>query len=161
MNWEAIGAVGEILGATGVIVTLLYLAVQIRNQSRQTTATTIHAASTSNMLMTAEFLRYVDTWQKVVTGAPFEDETEERKGILLFNLVMVENQDLYHQFQTGYLDAGSWATRLSNLQPMVRFPIFNSWRESFGGKGPSRPRRLEFRPASSAGTHRAARPGED
>jgi hypothetical protein len=30
MNWDAVGAVGEVLGATAVIVTLLYLAVQTR-----------------------------------------------------------------------------------------------------------------------------------
>ena len=30
MNWEAIGAVGEVLGALAVISTLLYVAVQIR-----------------------------------------------------------------------------------------------------------------------------------
>ena len=34
MNWEAIGAVAEILGALGVIVTVGYLAVQIRQNSR-------------------------------------------------------------------------------------------------------------------------------
>ena len=30
MNWDAIGAVGEILGAIGVIASLAYLSVQIR-----------------------------------------------------------------------------------------------------------------------------------
>ena len=30
MNWEAIGAIGEIVGVAGVIVTLIYLAAQIR-----------------------------------------------------------------------------------------------------------------------------------
>ena len=30
MNWDAIGAVGELLGATAVLVTLIYLAVQVR-----------------------------------------------------------------------------------------------------------------------------------
>ena len=34
MNWEAIGAVGEILGAIGVIATLGYLAAQIRQNTR-------------------------------------------------------------------------------------------------------------------------------
>ena len=34
MNWDAIGAIGEILGAIGVIVTLGYLAVQIRQNTR-------------------------------------------------------------------------------------------------------------------------------
>ena len=30
MDWEAIGAVGEIVGAAGVLVTLAYLATQIK-----------------------------------------------------------------------------------------------------------------------------------
>ncbi len=40
MNWEAIGAIGEILGAIGVIVTLAYLAVQIRQNTQVTRAST-------------------------------------------------------------------------------------------------------------------------
>ncbi|MBW2498391.1 MAG: hypothetical protein JRF61_14050, partial [Deltaproteobacteria bacterium] len=34
MNWDAIGAIAELLGAVGVIASLVYLATQIR-QSRQ------------------------------------------------------------------------------------------------------------------------------
>ncbi len=35
MNWEAIGAVGEILSALAVLVTLVYLATQIRQSTAQ------------------------------------------------------------------------------------------------------------------------------
>ena len=35
MNWEAIGAIGELVGAVGVILTLVYLAYQIRQNTRQ------------------------------------------------------------------------------------------------------------------------------
>lgn len=34
MNWEAIGAIGEIIGALAVVVTLGYLAVQTRHNSK-------------------------------------------------------------------------------------------------------------------------------
>ena len=34
MNWEAAGAIGEIVGAAAVVATLVYLAVQIRQSSR-------------------------------------------------------------------------------------------------------------------------------
>lgn len=37
MNWEAIGAVGEVLGAVAVVATLLYVSRQIREQSRALT----------------------------------------------------------------------------------------------------------------------------
>ena len=33
MNWEATSGIAEVLGATGVIVTLVYLAIQIRQNS--------------------------------------------------------------------------------------------------------------------------------
>ena len=34
MNWDAIGAMGEILGAAAVVLTLFYLARQVRTQNR-------------------------------------------------------------------------------------------------------------------------------
>lgn len=36
INWNAIGAIGEIIGAIAVVVTLLYLAVQVRQNTRTT-----------------------------------------------------------------------------------------------------------------------------
>lgn len=36
MNWEAIGAVGEIVGALAVVLTLVYLALQVRTAKRAT-----------------------------------------------------------------------------------------------------------------------------
>ncbi len=34
MNWEAIGAIGEFLGATAVVVSLIFVGVQIRKNTR-------------------------------------------------------------------------------------------------------------------------------
>ncbi len=35
MNWDAIGAIAEIVGATAVVVTLYYLAMQVRESRLQ------------------------------------------------------------------------------------------------------------------------------
>ena len=35
MNWDALGAIGEIIGAVAVLVTLFYLAAQIKMQNRE------------------------------------------------------------------------------------------------------------------------------
>lgn len=35
MNWDAIGALGEVIGATAVVVTLVYLARQVRHASEE------------------------------------------------------------------------------------------------------------------------------
>lgn len=43
MNWEAIGAVGEVIGAVAVLITLVYLASQIRQNTRSLKATATQA----------------------------------------------------------------------------------------------------------------------
>ena len=55
MNWEAIGAVGEVLGAAAVVATLLYLAKEIRQNSRSLEITALRDTTAqwnhwSNML---------------------------------------------------------------------------------------------------------------
>ena len=43
MNWEAAGAIGEIIGAIGVLATLLYLAAQIRDNTRSLQAASLQS----------------------------------------------------------------------------------------------------------------------
>ena len=43
MNWEAIGAVGEIVGASAVVISIVYLSVQIRQSSRVSKAVAIQS----------------------------------------------------------------------------------------------------------------------
>jgi hypothetical protein len=48
MNWEAIGAGGEILGAIAVLVTLIYLARQVSHSTKQARLDAILAVNASN-----------------------------------------------------------------------------------------------------------------
>ncbi len=45
MNWEAIGAVGEIIGVVAVVISLYYLAAQIRTQVEQAKLAALHQMS--------------------------------------------------------------------------------------------------------------------
>jgi hypothetical protein len=49
MNWEAVGAIGESLGAFAVLITLIYLAIQIRYVRGQVESNTLeHIVSSLN-----------------------------------------------------------------------------------------------------------------
>lgn len=41
MNWDAVAAIGEIVGAGAVLITLVYLAIQIKHLKKQTESTTL------------------------------------------------------------------------------------------------------------------------
>ncbi len=45
MNWEAIGAVGEIVGAVAVVLTLVYLAVQLRQNTAAVSTSTYESVT--------------------------------------------------------------------------------------------------------------------
>lgn len=42
MNWEALGALAELVGAAAVVLSLLYLAAQIRSQTKQDRLAAMH-----------------------------------------------------------------------------------------------------------------------
>ena len=44
MNWEAIGAIGEVVGATAVFLTLAYLALQIRQNTNAVSASALDSS---------------------------------------------------------------------------------------------------------------------
>src|SRR6266850_4595759 len=46
MNWEMISAVGQMLGAMGVIISIIYLAAQIRNQNKESQRSAMNVLTT-------------------------------------------------------------------------------------------------------------------
>ena len=75
MNWEAISAVGQILGAIAVFVTLAYLAVQV-SHARQETRRAISQSRTETLrqlLMTdATDARLTGIWTKAAVNVGAE-----------------------------------------------------------------------------------------
>jgi hypothetical protein len=49
MNWEAIGAIGETVGAAGVVLTLVYLANQTRQNIIQLEQNTLTAKAAAHI----------------------------------------------------------------------------------------------------------------
>jgi len=133
-DWASIA---EIIAAIGVVFSLIFVGLQIDDGNQETRAATLQAASDAEAFMIATLVNHSETWEKVVTGAPLEKGAETRKGMNLYNFIMVDNENRYHQFHSGFLDAPSWEGRLSVLQPIVRLPMFKIWRESFGARGHS------------------------
>ena len=44
MNWDAVGALAELMGAVGVVVTLIYLSRQVRDNTDSIRRSTAHDA---------------------------------------------------------------------------------------------------------------------
>jgi hypothetical protein len=58
MNWDALGAIGEIIGAIAVVITLIYLAIQLRQNNRQISENTKVARLAARDTTQQAFSRY-------------------------------------------------------------------------------------------------------
>jgi hypothetical protein len=72
MNWDAISAIGEVVGAMAVILTLIYLALQIRRSTLESQMAAAHALTNQlNQILQLAFIRCPDTlksvWSAVAT----------------------------------------------------------------------------------------------
>ena len=131
MNIMELGALGEFVGAVAVVVTLGYLALQVRQSksaldinSQETRAATMQATIESEMFFQSQMLRHARTWEKIITGQPLSEGEEKREGILLFNMLMTLNDNRFHQVNSGFMD--------HKLSLPVAFQFYDVWRESGG-----------------------------
>lgn len=134
MNWDAVGAIAELLAAVGVIISLIFVGFQVRKSNAEARAATMQATTDTEVAMVATFARNAEVWAKVVTGQRLEGEIETRKGILLFALLMIDYENRFHQHRAGNLDERSWNGRLNLMGELTELPIFETWRQSQGGQ---------------------------
>ena len=107
MTWEAIGTISEIVGAIAVVITLVYLATQIRqsndllrSESRQTLVSNDVTSLNANLDNTEVLAKYV-------SGAALSAE-EQMKISFMFSLDLRNREFEYFQYRYGILDEETW-----------------------------------------------------
>jgi hypothetical protein len=128
-------AAAEIIAAVGVILSLVFVGLQIEDGNRETRAATLQAAADSEMFMQSQLLRYADVWEKINSGQPLTEGTEKRTGILLYKMAMTEYENRLNQYEAGYVDQEKWETRIAGLRKFVALPFFDIWRPTLGAIG--------------------------
>ena len=125
MNWEALGAVGEIVGAIAVVLTLAILAVQIRQNSR-----TVKASAAQSVLQSlSEALRAVAespglarVINQGLTQFDKLDETDQNQFFFwLFAWFRLVEQ-AYQHHAMGNIQDGTWAGQVAHLKGSLANP---------------------------------------
>jgi hypothetical protein len=68
MSLQDWGAIGELIGGVAIIVSLIYVGLQIKHGNQEARAATLQATLDSEMFLQAEATRYAGVWEKVLTG---------------------------------------------------------------------------------------------
>jgi len=95
MGWDAIGAIGEMIGALAVVVTLAYLSLQIRASTRESSANQWSITGRDGSDLTSRFMEHADIWTKGNAG----DELTAAERFVFNQLVVLRNN--FHFFAYG------------------------------------------------------------
>ncbi len=110
MNWDAIGAIGEIVGATAVVITLVYLALQTRHSAAATQSSTeVEASRQLSAWVTRSFQDELiqGLWDDVQAGKPLSDE-HYRKWLWYLSDLFHMSEGIFIQYQKGFVSAEVW-----------------------------------------------------
>lgn len=130
MNWEAISAIGQIVGAVGVIISVIYLAHQVRSNARQTRLASMRDLSQA-----------FNEWLYGLAGNPqigdlyyrglrdfasIEGADLPRFSALMDSLFRIY-EDMYYQKLEGHLDVRVWRGFELIMRDIIAYPGSQAW----------------------------------
>lgn len=140
MNWDAIGSIGEIVGATAVVISVGYLAIQIRKQTQEsrlsaTRELATHYQDIMNTLIVNDglaeiYLRGVQDYMSLL------DADRLRVALIFQKTIRLMELQLIHIQKSGVDDSYFISTNLG-FEEFMTFPGVQTWwetsREHFEG----------------------------
>ncbi len=134
MNWNAIIAAAEVVGVIAVIASLIYVAIQIRQNTSIARANIVHATSDSWMNfhgMLAGDDSLADIYRRGTLGKQLT-ETEVVRFEALITTYMIILEDLDHQYKSNlYFDEDDGVEIVEfmapDFKPLLLSPIGREW----------------------------------
>jgi len=126
MNWNAIGAVGEVGGAIGVVVTLIYLAGQLRQNTKALRSASYEHWNDISSSFTDFYARFATELSEIERRGSLENLTsEQQKIVIAFGIKAIDqSQTAFLHHRAGTLDDDVFEARMNSFQMIVDgFPL--------------------------------------
>ena len=137
MNWDALGAVAELAGAIGVILTLVYLARQINQNTSSVRSSAASAYSQVNQSLTSILGQDAETSRVFFAGLQEPDtltEAEGRQSDALISMLLQAHEQAHDLIVTGALPAEKWTARQEQIRWLVNQPGFARYWERYSAQ---------------------------
>jgi len=130
MNWEMLSAIGQVVAAMGVIPSLIYLAIQIReqNKERRRAGINILTAQWSELVKTAQesrefaavFLRGMHSFEGL-------DAADKLRFSAFFTRFTRNCEGMFIYYRDGALDKALWDAVERTIADYFAYPGVSEW----------------------------------
>ena len=125
MNWDAIGAIAELLGSIAVVVTLIFLAAQLRSNSAMVRNSVMQSQAAAMSGWAANLANDPELYDLYRRGLlADQDLTREEQG--RFDLILVQVfqsiSAIHQQYVNGGMDPTAWKANLETMGASFNTP---------------------------------------
>ena len=126
MSWEAIGAMGSLLGAISVLLTLLYLAKQIKENSKLLTTSVYQTAVDGYNEMASMFLENPELARNLLMDKPAKlSEVDAYKLNLILRVYLNQGLKLFKLYKAGIFPEEDWLLRAAEVKQVINQTAFS------------------------------------
>ena len=131
MNWEAISAIGQIVGAIAVVISLIYLAREIRSNARSARMASVGTLN-GWLRQLAERPHLAEVWHRGIRDyKSVEGADRTRFSAFLFGLFRIF-EEMHYQQLDRHLDPRLWRETETPMRHLInRFPGVQAWWREF------------------------------
>jgi len=145
MNWEAIGASAEVVGVVAILASLIYVAIQIRQNNEQQRIQSYQAWVAANMELNMAALD--PSMARIfvegnMDSANLNNDTFTPYGMWYTGLMQMA-QTTDYLYRAGSLDQELWETELDRAAMILAVPGVRQWWDA-GGKTQHTPTFVEL-----------------
>jgi hypothetical protein len=134
VNWEAISAIGQLVGALGVIISLIYLAREVGGNAHATRRATMRSMLDSLNRFSQQVTTHADLAQLRSRGSDdFEslEAADRARFISLMHALFRTIEDVYYQHLDGHVDPRVWPGLEAVIRDMNTRPGVRAWWRSY------------------------------
>lgn len=137
MNWNAIAALAQVLAAVGVIASVVYLSLQVRQNTRQAQLNTESLGVTHEMggaqmsvdigLAIAGDAELSAILHRARTAEPDFSPSEQVRFASFMYAAVAGFQAGFYNFRRGFADAGAWSGHERDVVALLDAPAARAW----------------------------------
>lgn len=112
VNWEAISTISDLIGAIVVVVTLGYVAMQIRQHTHAIVANSRQGMLAADLGLLSDFIDHAIDPHLIGDEVVLTPEDERRFTWIVIKAIRIR-EFAWHQYKAGNLDEDSWKSYMA------------------------------------------------
>ena len=127
MNWDAVSAIAEVIGLIAIVVSLIYVSIQIRQNTMMMRSSAKQSLTDATQGLIYKAMDHSTEWVKLISGDEPATPEEEARMSLLVRAMLRGFESQCYQYDAGLLEDAEWTALKQAIRDICGLPGVNRY----------------------------------